>query len=114
MREVFLSLYNRTVFADKAYIDASLSEDLAKRNVLLLTPHKKVKGEAESVTQFLHAQRKMLSSAVSSVRQGIKTFFSWLDERFDLQHASKVRSSAGLYVFVLARLSAAVFLLCYS
>ncbi len=61
------------------------------------------------MTHFLHAQRKLLSSAVSSVRQVIETFFSWLDERFDLQHASKVRSSAGFYVFVLSRLSAAIF-----
>lgn len=114
MREVFLSLANRLIYADKAYIDSDLREELARKNVWLLTPHKKVKGEAENVTQFLRAGRDLLSSAVSSVRQGIESFFHWLGEHFDLQHASKVRSSAGLYVFVLARLSAAIFMVFYS
>ena len=114
MKEVFRALDNRLIFADKAYLDSELKEELTQKNVWILTPHKKVKGEAEAVSQFLRAGRDLWSSAVSSVRQGIESFFNWLGEHFDLQHASKVRSSAGLYVFVLARLSAAIWSFFYS
>lgn len=75
MKEVFQALDNRLIFADKAYVDSDLKEELAMKNVWILTPHKKVKGEAETVSQFLRAGRDLWSSAVSSVRQGIESFF---------------------------------------
>ena len=47
MKEVFRALDNRLIFADKAYLDSELKEELTQKNVWILTPHKKVKGEAE-------------------------------------------------------------------
>ncbi len=111
MKYVFRELHNRIIYADKAYIDRDLQAELTKNNVQICTPHKKRKGETEWETQFFHAGNTLWSSAVSSMRQPIESFFNWLDDRLGIQHASKVRSDIGLWVFIFVRLSAAILLL---
>ncbi len=109
MKPVLRELRDRLVFADKAFIDREFQEELQKNNTWLLTPHKKRKGETEWETSFSRAGNTLWATALAAVRQPIEAFFSWLNDRFDLQQASKVRSDVGLWVFVLSRLSAALF-----
>ena len=51
------------------------------------------------------------STAVSKVRQPIESFFSWLDEKTNIQNASKTRSTKGLMVHIFGRLAAAMMLM---
>jgi len=104
VRSVFEKLDHRSIFADMAYIDSGLSQTLAEKDTYLLTPVKKRKGQTEWETQFFKAGNDLYSTAVSRVRQPIESFFNWLNEHWDIQRASKVRSLSGLLVFVFARL----------
>lgn len=93
------------IYADMAYCDSEHTGHLAShQNVEVLTPIKKKKG--------LHSfpGSDIISSSISSIRQPIESFFNWLQEKTKIQHASKVRSSAGLTVHVFGRLAAAVLL----
>jgi hypothetical protein len=93
------------VFADKAYQKEGKSM-LREGSVLLHTPVKKQKGQ-----KLLDSADKLLSSAISSIRQPIESLFNWLEEKTSIQMASKVRSYNGLMVHVFGRIAAAFFLL---
>lgn len=100
-------LKNCDVYADKAYIAQKLEQHLrAQQNVRLLTPVKCQKGQ-ERLDWF----DQLFSTAVSSIRQPIESFFNWLQEKTGIQVASKVRSYKGLLVHVFGRFTAAVFML---
>jgi hypothetical protein len=77
----------------------------AEAEVMLYTPVKKQRGQA-----LLDSAERLLSSAVSSVRQPIESFFNWLEEKTKIQIASKVRSYNGLIVHVFGRIAAAFFI----
>lgn len=89
------------LFADKAYQiqDQSL---LTEGAVQLYTPVKKAKGQ-----NLLDSADRLLSSAISTIRQPVESFFNWLEEKTKIQMASKVRSLNGLMVHVFGRLAAA-------
>jgi hypothetical protein len=95
------------LYADKAYIEERMKESLAMKNVVLHTPVKKVRGR----TTDLHLDERLYSTAVSRVRQPIESFFNWLQQHTQVQLASKVRSTQGLYVHVFGRICAALLLL---
>ena len=95
---------NLDIYADKIYADKSWRGVLAERNVRMITPIKKKKGQ-----DFLSAAEELFSTAVSRARQPIESFFSWLNRKTRIQHASSVRSSAGLVAFIFARLAASFF-----
>jgi len=98
---------NMTLICDKAYIDKQWTEDLRVfQNIELITPVKKEKGQ-----KFLDSADKLLSSAVSSFRQTVESFFSWIQEKTNIQSASKVRSANGLFSHIFGRLIAACLLL---
>jgi hypothetical protein len=93
------------VYADKAYQKGNSS--IAKsENVILYTPVKKAKGQ-----EMLDAADKLLSTAISRVRQPIESFFNWLEEKTQIQIASKVRSYEGLMTHIFGRVATALFLL---
>ncbi|WP_217646396.1 hypothetical protein [Nitrosomonas sp. Nm34] len=50
-----------------------------------------------------------MSTAVSRVRQPIKTLFAWIEEKTGIECASKVRSYKGLMAHVFGKLAAALF-----
>ena len=103
-------LVNGEVFADKAYVDELLKIQLkTEQNLDLNTPIKKEKGQEE-----LFLFDKVLSTAVSRVRQPIESLFNWIDQKTGIQMASKVRSYKGLVVHVFARLAAAMFILAFN
>ena len=93
------------LFADKAY-QTQNNPVADKENHTLLTPVKKAKGQTA-----LDSKDKLLSSAISTVRQPIESFFNWLEQKTHIQIASKVRSYNGLMVHVFGRIAAAFFAL---
>ena len=78
---------------------------LSKNNVEILTPIKREKGQ-----ESLPSADKLLSRAISSVKQAIESFNNWLIEKTNIQRASKVRSADGLIVFIFARIACACFM----
>jgi IS5 family transposase len=93
------------LFADKAYADANFRAELESREIKLLTPLKKPRKEE------LSARQKQFNKTVSSFRQPIESFFKWLIDKTDIQRASQVRSTDGLLIHCLGKLTFALFLL---
>ncbi|MFA5298462.1 MAG: transposase, partial [Lutibacter sp.] len=52
------------------------------------------------------AYETLFSRAVSTVRQPIESFFNWVNEKTQIQNASKVRSTKGLIVHLFGKLTA--------
>jgi transposase len=95
---------NMDVFADKAYADATWAAQLRENRVRLYTPVKLKKGQA-----FLDSADSYFSQAVSRARQAIESFFNWIQQKTQIQFASKVRSENGLIAFIFARLASLAF-----
>jgi len=91
-------------FGDKAFIDKKWKAELALRGVSLVTPAKLSRAQSELIPGD-----SFMNSVISSIRQPIESFFSWIHDKTNIQSASKVRSSNGLIAFVFARL-ASIFL----
>lgn len=96
-------VWNGTLYADRAYIDAGWKEWLkTQRNVDLVTPRKK------KTYDTLHSA-DAASSFVSSIRQPIESYFNWLNEKTGIQDASHVRSLSGLMFHIFSCLAFAAF-----
>lgn len=93
------------LFGDKAYADATFKTELAARQIRLWTPIKKPKKAALTKAQ------RLFNKTVSSFRQPIESFFKWLIDKTDIQRASQVRSTDGLIIHCLGKLTFALFLL---
>ncbi|MGC3977504.1 MAG: transposase [Paludibacteraceae bacterium] len=108
VREFDPYLNNRTVFADKSYVDDEFfSNREISQNYQILTPVKLVKGEAECIRQREKAANDLFSYAVSAVREPIESFFNWLNTKTKIQAAQTVRSTAGLLVHIFAKMATA-------
>ena len=105
-KQMLSNQHGFALFADKAYCSESWREELASRNITLFTPKKRAKGQSE-----LSLTDGVFSSIVSSERQPIETFFSWLISKTRIQSASKVRSLSGLLLHIFGKLVVALFLL---
>ena len=93
------------LFGDKAYSDESFKTELKEQQIQLFTPLKKPK-KAE-----LTKEQKRYCKIVSKIRQPIESFFKWLIDKTDIQRASQVRSTEGLIIHCLGKLTFALFLL---
>jgi len=111
LRNVIERIPNRTFYADKAYADGALCSALAGNSSELITPIKQRKGQSDWERCFDSSANALYSTAVSRIRQPIESFFYWLEQKVDLQHASHVRSSLGLCAFIFARLAFSLLLL---
>lgn len=105
-RDNWSSLPGMVVFADKAYIDTAMSEQMATIDSEILSPVKHPKGTPEVIKQRDKAADDLFSRAVSSIRQPIESLFAWLIDKSGIQRASKVRSTAGLFTHIFAKLAA--------
>ena len=99
-------LSEKTVLGDKIYSDFSFFNE--SNPVKMITPHKEIKGEPEVLKQREKAARDLFSQAVSKVRQPIESFFNWLNEKTEIQRASKVRATKGLLVHTFGKLAIAL------
>ncbi len=70
------------VVLDKAYSDQSLAESFEKQDRVLLCPIKARKGETEPIKQRDQAYKDLYHRKVSSLRQPIEAFFSWIEQKF--------------------------------
>jgi hypothetical protein len=101
------TIYDRAIFADKAYGNQAFQQWLLENNNLhILTPVKKKKGQ-----KSLDFIDKIYSRAVSQIRQPIEAFFNWIIEKVGIQSASKIRSEKGLLVHVYGRFVAALMIM---
>lgn len=108
-RPILEKLFNKSIFADKAYSDLPLNEQLMKnQNSYIYTPVKLIKGETETIRQFKKAADDLFSTAVSSVRQPIESLFNWINELTGLQNASKVRATNALFVHIFGAIAIAL------
>lgn len=107
-RECVPSIAGKTIFADKIYRDNPFwnGEREVKSNELL-TPVKAIKGASEEEKQRNKAADDIYSAAVSSVREPIEAFYSWLIDKTNIQRAQKCRSTAGLIIHSLGKLAIA-------
>ena len=106
LQQVSPEFQDGILFGDLAYADVDHAKHAEEQqNLQILTPNKKKNG--------LHSfpGGDTYSSWVSSIRQPIESFFNWLQEKTKIQHASKVRSSAGLIVHIFGRITAAMMLM---
>lgn len=99
-------VFNREIFADKAYCDENFSKTIDEdQNVKLILPVKKIKG------QFSFEGGDAYSTAVSRTRQPIESFFNWVQEKTAIQMGSKIRSSKGLIVHIFGKLAATLMIM---
>ena len=114
-RECVPSIAGKTIFADKIYRDNPFwnGEREVKSNELL-TPVKAIKGASEEEKQRNKAADDIYSAAVSSVREPIEAFYSWLIDKTNIQRAQKCRSTAGLIIHSLGKLAIAFIFLIFN
>lgn len=107
-KDAWSNIADRCFWGDKIYNNKEFFAELEnKKNSVMLTPVKAVKGQTEVEKQRNRAANDLFSKAVSKVRQPIEGFFNWLIEKVDFQRASKVRSTKGLMVHVFGKMAAA-------
>lgn len=112
LRPLLPKLAGKALFGDKIYADKPLNESLqATQDTYIYTPIKLIKGQDEVERKRNKAADDLFSRAVSALRQPIESFFNWLNEKTQIQNASKVRSQAGLLVHIFGRVAAACYLL---
>lgn len=100
-RECVPDIAGKTIFADKIYCDNPYwNGERESKNNELLTPIKAVKSATEGEIQRNKAADELYSSAVSSIREPVEAFCSWLIDKTNIQRAQKYRSTARLLVHV--------------
>jgi len=107
LRPILEKVENRLLVLDKAYCDGPLAQTCQQNQSYLFTPEKQKKGEGEWEKQQRHAYRKVLATAVATVRQPIESLFHWIDEKTSIQNASKIRATKGLLLHVFGKITAA-------
>jgi len=95
------------IFADKIYQSHEWQSLLEQNNKICITSPVKLKHGQK----VLDSADKLFSETVSRARQAIESFFSWIQEKTNIQRASKVRSLNGLLSFIYARLAVVCILL---
>ena len=107
-KEQRFALPNTTLIADLAYPEPEFENSLAAQNTLLYSGRKKPKGA--DLTKF----EKYHNRLISKFRQPIESLFNWINEKTQIQKASKVRSTDGLMLHCWGKLAVAFFLLVFN
>ena len=106
-KENWSEIQGRTFFGDKIFYHHDFFDNLYTKNqIIMLTPIKGIKGKSEVLKQRDLAYENLYSKAVSAIRQPIESFFNWINEKTQIQNASKVRSFQGLIVHIFGKLTA--------
>lgn len=108
LRQLDPDLGSGYLFGDKAYADAETRCVFRERGTHLVTPYKRKRNEPET------AEPALWSRFVSSVRQPLESLFGWLIQRTNIQNASQVRSTKGLFIHCYGKLAAACLLLTFN
>ncbi len=106
--EQAIDLPNSSLIGDKAFLDARFAAALNQQQTTLYAVRKKPKGKELSATA------KYYNRLVSRLRQPIESFFKWLIDKTDIQRAGRVRSTEGLMIHCLGKLTFAFYLLAFN
>ncbi len=107
-KQQYLNLPNTTLIADLAYPETEFDQFLNGQNTRLLVGHKKPKGKNLTKPEKYH------NRLISKFRQPIESLFNWINEKTNIQIASKVRSADGLMLHCWGKLAVAFFLLVFN
>lgn len=106
-KENWSLIESKSFFGDKIYRDEPFFTALyQQRASIMFTPIRETQGKAENLKSFDRAHKDLFSTAVSTIRQPIESFFNWINEKTQIQDASKVRSTKGLFVHIFGKLTA--------
>ncbi len=106
VRDYLFDFTDYKIIGDKAYSDKNLKFELKEKSIELHTPVKLSRSK-----KIITEDEKVYSKVVSSLRQSIEIFFSWMIEKTNIQKASKVRSENGLMKHIFGCFTAALILL---
>jgi hypothetical protein len=96
------------LFGDLAYPTPQIISHLKEQQSRLVAPQKKPKGKE------LTNDEKYYNRLVRSIRQPIESLFNWIQEKTQIQRASKVRSTDALMIHCWGKLAVAFFLLVFN
>lgn len=96
------------LFGDLAYPTPQIISHLKEQQARLIAPRKKPKGKE------LTKDEKYYNRLVRRIRQPIESFFNWMEEKTQIQRASKVRSTDALMIHCWGKLAVAFFLLVFN
>ena len=96
------------LFGDLAYPTPGVVSHLKEQQTRLITPRKKPKGKE------LTDDESYYNRLVRRIRQPIESLFNWVEERTQIQRASKVRSTDALMIHCWGKLVVAFFLLAFN
>ena len=110
LRPILPKLEGKAIFADKAYADIPLNQELfTQQDTYIYTPIKLIKGQTQTERQFKKAADGLYSTAVSKVRQPVESLFNWINEKTELQNASKIRAMDASMIHIFGALATALF-----
>jgi hypothetical protein len=96
------------LFGDLAYPTPEIIHHLTAQQTRLIAPQKKPKGKDLSEAETYY------NRLVRSIRQPIESLFNWMQEKTQIQRASKVRSTDALMIHCWGKLAVAFFLLVFN
>src|SRR5215210_5570415 len=96
------------LFGDLAYPTPEIISHLKEQYTMLIAPQKKPKGTD------LTLDEKYYNRLVRGIRQPIESLFNWIQEKTQIQRASKVRSTDALMIHCWGKLAVAFFLLVFN
>lgn len=113
--ECMPDLFNKKIFSDKIYRSSDYWEqERSDKANELYAPVKSIKGASEEERQRSKAADDLYSQAVSSVREPIEALFSWLNEKTNIQRASKCRSTCRLLIHTMGKVAIAFLYLIFN
>jgi hypothetical protein len=96
------------LFGDLAYPTPEIISHLKEQQTRLVAPQKKPKGKDSTLDE------KYYNRLVRRIRQPIESLFNWIEEKTQIQRASKVRSTDALMIHCWGKLAVAFFLLVFN
>ena len=96
------------LFGDLAYPTSEIIAHLQQQHTKLVAPQKKPKGTE------LTDDEKYYNRLVRRIRQPVESLFNWIQEKTQIQRASKVRSTDALMIHCWGKLAVAFFLLVFN
>ena len=97
-----------SLFGDLAYPTPQIISHLREQHTRLVAPQKKPKGKE------LTNDENYYNRLVRRIRQPIESLFNWVQEKAQIQRASKVRSTDALMIHCWGKLAVAFFLLVFN
>jgi hypothetical protein len=97
------------IYGDRAYFYHQSDTVCQEQHNVVWAVKPRTKGQ-----KTLPTDERLCNTSISRMRQPIESWFNWLQERTQMEKASKVRSTKGLIVHALGRLSAALIALIFN